>query len=98
MNSLEGSSEGRAGRPRERGRGLGQRCPAWKPPLQPVGHRGQHLASEPPGRRGSGSRVDLKGWVSRFRTTPPPCGRWTHPRDGEVYAEVPAAHQAEAPG
>ena len=54
----------RAGRPSGRGRRLWRRCPAWKPPLQPVGHRGQPLAFEPPGRRGSGSRVDCKDRVS----------------------------------
>lgn len=32
------------------------------------------------------------------RTSPRPRGHRTHPRDGEGRAEVPAAHQAEAPG
>lgn len=31
-------------------------------------------------------------------TTPLPRGGRTHPRDGEGSTEVPAAHQAEAPG
>lgn len=55
----------RAGRPRGREeRELGRRSPAWKPPLQPVGHLSQPLASEPQRRRGSRSRVDWEDWVS----------------------------------
>lgn len=59
------SSKGQAGRPsRREEKGLGRQCPAGKPPLYAAGHPGQPFASEPPDRRGSGSRVDLEDQVS----------------------------------
>lgn len=53
----------------------------------------------PQGSETSGIRVPggQRGPGLRSRTSPPPRGRQTHPRDGEGCAEVPAAYQAEAP-
>lgn len=47
-------------------RGLGQYCPAWKPP-EAMCRPGQSLAFEPQGRRGSGFRVDREDRVSDRR-------------------------------